>query len=125
YMIITSEVGILLPVLVGMYIPAIPFFWAMYQGLKLLNYIDDNTAFSEKSVTAIRNIKYCAAFVSISYTLMLPYVRFVSERNDAPGVVILCVFFAFASLIVAVFAAVLQKLLQTAIDIKSENDLTV
>ncbi|WP_423784009.1 DUF2975 domain-containing protein [Francisella tularensis] len=33
--------------------------------------------------------------------------------------------FIFATLIVGVFAAVLQKLLQNAIDIKNENDLTV
>jgi capsular polysaccharide biosynthesis protein len=31
----------------------------------------------------------------------------------------------FASLVIAVFAAVLQKLIKNAIDIKSENDLTV
>ena len=31
----------------------------------------------------------------------------------------------FASMVIAVFAAVLQRLLQEAIDIKSENDLTV
>ena len=32
---------------------------------------------------------------------------------------------AFAPLVVAVFAATLQKLLQNAMDIKAENDLTV
>jgi hypothetical protein len=31
----------------------------------------------------------------------------------------------FASLVIAVFTAVLQMLLKQAIDIKSENDLTV
>jgi hypothetical protein len=31
----------------------------------------------------------------------------------------------FASMVIAVFAAVLQRLLQEAIDIKSENDLIV
>jgi hypothetical protein len=31
----------------------------------------------------------------------------------------------FASMVIAVFAAVLQKLLQNAMDIKSDNDLTV
>jgi hypothetical protein len=31
----------------------------------------------------------------------------------------------FASMVIAVFAAVLQRLLQEAINIKSENDLTV
>jgi hypothetical protein len=125
YMIVSSDVGLLFPILIGMYFPAIPFFWAMYQGIKLLNYIDAGTAFSEKSVSAIWNIKYCAALVSIFYTCMLPYVHYVSAINDAPGVVILCIFFAFSSLIIAVFAAVLQKLIQTALDIKTENDLTV
>jgi len=32
---------------------------------------------------------------------------------------------SFTSAVIAVFAAVLQKLLKEAIDIKSENDLTV
>ncbi|MDG0933775.1 DUF2975 domain-containing protein, partial [Bacillus paranthracis] len=31
----------------------------------------------------------------------------------------------FASLVISVFAAILQRLLQEAIHIKSENDLTV
>jgi len=31
----------------------------------------------------------------------------------------------FASVVIAAFAALLQKLLQNAIEIKSENDLTV
>jgi hypothetical protein len=38
------------PILLGMYVTAIPFFIVLYQGLKLLNYIDKNTAFSELSV---------------------------------------------------------------------------
>jgi capsular polysaccharide biosynthesis protein len=33
--------------------------------------------------------------------------------------------FVFASMVIAVFAAVLQKLLKNAIDIQSELDLTV
>ena len=33
--------------------------------------------------------------------------------------------FPFASIVIAVFAAVLQMLLKNAIDIKSENDLTI
>lgn len=125
YMIISSDTGLLLPVLIGMYIPSVPFFIALYQGHKLLNFIDAEAPFSEQSVSAIWVIKYCAAIVSIFYAAMIPYVHYVSIQNDAPGVVILCGFFVFASLIVSVFAAVLQKLVQSALDIKTENDLTV
>jgi len=35
------------------------------------------------------------------------------------------IIFIFVSIVIAVFAAVLQRLLQDAIDIKLENDLTV
>ncbi|MGV2488281.1 UNVERIFIED_CONTAM: DUF2975 domain-containing protein, partial [Bacillus mycoides] len=49
----------------------------------------------------------------------------VAERDDAPGIIILGMLLIFASMVIAVFAAVLQRLLKDAIDIKSENDLTV
>ncbi|MGO4375941.1 DUF2975 domain-containing protein, partial [Paenibacillus sp. MCAF20] len=45
--------------------------------------------------------------------------------DDAPGIILVGMVLIFASLVIAVFAAVLQKLLKEAIDIKSENDLTV
>ncbi|MGV2643750.1 DUF2975 domain-containing protein, partial [Clostridium perfringens] len=47
------------------------------------------------------------------------------EKDDAPGIILIGMALIFASIVIAVFAAVLQKLLQEAIDIKSENDLTV
>lgn len=46
--------------LVNLYAAAIPFYFALYQAFKLLTYIDRNKAFSELSVTALKNIKYCA-----------------------------------------------------------------
>jgi hypothetical protein len=125
YAIITNEVGMYFPILLGMYIPAVPFFFALWQGWKLLDYIDKGIAFSELSVAAIRYIKYCAAFVSVFYALALPYIFYVADKDDAPGVVVIGIVFAFAPLVIAVFAAVLQRLLQAAIEIKSENDLTV
>ena len=56
---------------------------------------------------------------------MMPFVIYVADKDDAPGAVGIGLVIIFASLIIAVFAAVLQRLLQNAIDIKSENDLTV
>jgi hypothetical protein len=55
----------------------------------------------------------------------LPFVYLVADLDDAPGLMIIGMVPIFASLVIAVFAAVLQKLLQEAIDIKSENDLIV
>jgi hypothetical protein len=49
----------------------------------------------------------------------------VAERDDAPGIILIGLVIIFASMVIGVFAAVLQKLLTNAIEIKSENDLTV
>ncbi|QWU15223.1 Protein of unknown function [Paenibacillus sophorae] len=115
----------LYPVLIGMYAAAIPFFFALYQSFRLLSYIDNNIAFSELSVRALKNIKYCAITISILYGACLPFLFVMAQEDDAPGLAALGLVIIFASFVIAIFAAVLQKLLKNAIDIKSENDLTV
>jgi hypothetical protein len=108
-----------------MYIPAIPFFIALYEALKLLNYIDRNKAFSPLSVKVLKNIKYCGVAISVLYTVGMPYIYYAAERDDAPGVIVIGLVIIFASFVIAVFAATLEQLLHNAIAIKSENDLTV
>ena len=49
----------------------------------------------------------------------------VAEVDDAPGLIAFPLIIIFASFVIAVFAAVLQRLLKEAIDIKSDNDLTI
>jgi hypothetical protein len=107
------------------YASAIPFYFALYQAFKLLRYIDKNEAFSEISVNALRKIKFSAITISTLHLLVLPLFFLFAEMDDAPGVVIVGLIIPFASMVIAIFAAVLQKLLKNAIDIKSENDLTI
>ncbi len=109
----------------GLYLSVIPFFIALYQGLKLLNYIDKNTAFSQASVDALKLIKYCGVAISLCYASGIPYLFHVAELDDAPGLGLMALAFACVPLVVTTFAGVLQKLFQNVINIKSENDLTV
>ncbi|MED4728307.1 hypothetical protein D1872_185310 [compost metagenome] len=111
--------------LIDLYAAAIPFYFALYQAFKLLSYIDKNEAFSELSVRALKNIKYCAITISILYVVGMPLFYLIAEIDDAPGIILIGLVIIFASMVIAVFAAVLQRLLQEAINIKSENDLTV
>jgi hypothetical protein len=112
-------------ILTGVYATAISYFFALFQALKLLSYIDKNKAFSELSVKALKHIKYCAIIISIIYAGLAPLLYPIAEADDAPGLVGFPIIIIFASMVIAVFAAVLQKLLQEAIDIKSDNDLTI
>ena len=113
------------PFLTLLTVSTVPFFVALYQTLKLLQYIDTNKAFSGLAVNALKYIKYCALVFSVLYVASLPFIYRVADDVDAPGVMVIGVAMCFAPLVIAVFAAVLQKLLQSAIDIKAENDLTV
>ncbi|MDR4435294.1 DUF2975 domain-containing protein [Bacillus tequilensis] len=112
-------------VFIFLYVTAIPFYYALYQAFKLLNYIDKNKAFSKMAVKALKNITYCAVTISVLFAAGVPAFYFVAEIDDAPGIIVIGFVIIFASMVIAVFAAVLQKLLKEAIDIKSENDLTV
>lgn len=113
------------PMIIGVYATALAFFFALYQALKLLSYIDKNIAFSDLSVNALKNIKYCANTISIIYAGLIPFIFPIADADDAPGLVAFPIIIVFGSSVIAVFAAVLQKLLKEAIDIKLENELTV
>lgn len=122
---VSGNAGVYLPISVVVFLTAIPFFFALYQGLLLLRYIENGTAFSEISVKAIQKIKYCAFTISVLYAAGMPIIMYVADKDDAPGAVLIGLILIFAPLVTGVFAAVLEKLLQNAIEIKSENDLTV
>ena len=107
------------------YASAVPFYYALHQAFRLLQYIDRDAAFSEASVVALRRIKYCAAAIFACHVLVLPLFYLYALADNAPGVVIIGCVVPFACVVIAVFAAVLQKLLRHAIDIKTENELTI
>lgn len=111
--------------MIALYITALAYFIALYQSLKLLGYIDKGVAFSDLSVKALKNIKYCALAIAGIYILCLPAILYTAQVDDAPGLGGLGMVITFGAFVIAVFAAVLQKLLENAIEIKSENDLTV
>lgn len=111
------------PVLIGLYLTAIPFFVALYQAFKLLNYIGVKSAFAEQSVNALKGIKYCAYAISGLY--VAGSIILIALNALHPGIALIGFTITFASIVIAVFAAVLENLLKNAIEIKSENDLTV
>jgi hypothetical protein len=106
------------------YIGSIPFFAALYQAFKVLGYAEQNKIFSQAAVKALRTIKYCAiaiiGFVAVSVIFML-----FSDPDDRPAGVFMRILVTFPSIVVATAAAMFERILQNAVEIKSENDLTV
>lgn len=108
------------------YAASIAFFVALYKAFKLLGYIGQSKVFSSNSVNALKSIKYCAIVLSILIVAAGLYIRIFHSKDDDPaGFLAICFVTAFVSVVVATAAAIFQKLLQNAVDMKSENDLTV
>ncbi len=103
----------------------IPIYTALYQGFKILGFIDKGVAFSENSVNALRKIKISGGVITVMYLACYPFIFRAAETEDAPGMILIWAAICGIPVAVSVFAGVLEKLFKNAIDIKSENDLTV
>jgi hypothetical protein len=114
------------PFLAYVYIASIPFFVALYQAFKVLGYAGQNKIFSQAAVKALRTIKYCAIAVA-SFVVGAEAYLFIAIRgkDDIAGGVFIGILITFGSIVIATAAAVFEQILQNAVDIKSENDLTV
>ncbi len=113
------------PFIIYIYLASIPFFVGLYQAFKLLNLIDTNKAFSQGAVNTLKNMKYASLSLISFIALAMLYIRFAAGGDDPAGPTMLGIIASLAAAIIATAAAVFQKLLQNAVNIKSENDLTV
>jgi hypothetical protein len=114
------------PFLAYAYIASIAFFVALYQAFKLLGYVGIGDVFSQRSVKALRTIKYCSMSL-VGFLLGAEAYFFLVQRgkDDIAGGVMMGLFLIFVSVVVATAAAVFERTLQSAVELKSENDLTV
>lgn len=114
------------PFLAYAYSGSIAFFAALYQAFRLLGHVGRNEVFSQAAVNALRKVKYCALIVAI-FLLGAEGYFFIVQRgkDDIAGGVMLGLALMFISAIVATTAAVFEHTLQSAVQMKSENDLTV
>jgi hypothetical protein len=119
------------PFLAYVYVGSLPFFFGLYQAFTLLGYVSRGQAFSPAAVTALRYVKYCAlavvAFIIGAEAYIILHVRpqIVGVDDDNAGAVAMGIFITFVCIVTAAAAAMFERVLQSAVDLKSENDLTV
>ncbi len=115
------------PFLAYAYTASIAFFIALYQACKVLGYIRQNKTFSQATVKALRSIKHCAITL-IAFIVGAEAYFFIIQRSkedDIAGGVMMGLVMIFISVIVATVTGMFERILQNAVDIKSENDLTI
>jgi hypothetical protein len=115
------------PFLALVYAGSIPFFIALYRAIQALGYVGRNDVFSPEVVKALRTIKYCAlAIIGFVVVEELWILLISGGDNENPGApIFLGLLIVFPSIVVAATAGMFERILQNAVDLKSENDLTV
>src|SRR5436190_2853996 len=109
------------PFLAYAYVASIPFFAALYQAFKVLGYARQNKVFSQAAVRALRTIKFCAIAI-IGFVVVGEIFIVMGDSDDRAGGVFMGVLITFGSIVIATAAATFERILQNAVDMKSEND---
>jgi cytochrome bd-type quinol oxidase subunit 2 len=97
---------------------------SLFQAFKVLGYAGQNKTFSQPAVEALRTIKYCAMSI-IGFVAVGEVFIMLHNSDDRAGGVFMGILITFGSIVIATAAAMFERILQNAVDIKSENDLTV
>src|SRR5205807_4079331 len=108
------------PFLAYAYVASIPFFVALYQAFKVLGYAGQKQVFSQAAVKSLRTIKYCAISI-IGFVAAGEIFIMLGNSDDRAGGVFMGILITFGSIVIATASAMFERILQNAVDIKSEN----
>ncbi|MEZ5014403.1 MAG: DUF2975 domain-containing protein [Chitinophagales bacterium] len=114
------------PLILYGYATSVGFFVALLKVFKLLGAIGRDELFTLASVKKVRSMKYCAIIVGVMVIGAGVYIRLFHDPADDPaGFLGMSFLGAFVSAVVAIALSVFEKVLQRAVDMRSENDLTI
>lgn len=102
------------PFLAFVYAGSIPFFVALFQGLKLIQFVGDNRVITIPAIKAVQTIRYCAltliCFIAIAEVIIL-----FNDSDDRAGGVMIGVALTFGSSIVAAASYLFEGSLKDAL----------
>jgi len=108
------------PFLAYIYLAFVPFFVGLYQAFKILGYGGRNEISFQRSVRALRIVKYCALTTAIFILGAEAYLFvFMRGKDDIAGGAMMGGFIILVSSIIATAAAVFERISQNAVEIKS------
>lgn len=115
------------PFLMLVYAGSIPFFVALHRVIQALGCVARNEVFSPGVVRALQTIKYCArAIIGFVVVEELWILVISGSDNDNPGApILLGLLIVLPSIVVATTAGMFERVLQKAVEMKLESDLTV
>jgi hypothetical protein len=113
------------PFLAYAYLASLLFFFGLHQAFKLLGYAGRNQTLTQPAVDALGRIRNCAFLTAGAILAAIVYIRLAAGQDDPAGAMALGLAAIFAAVVIGTAAAIGERVLQNAVDIKRENDMTV
>ncbi|MDO5063007.1 MAG: DUF2975 domain-containing protein [Peptostreptococcaceae bacterium] len=111
------------PCLIFIWIACIPIYMALYQAWMIFTNVGEDNSFCEDNMLRLKKISRLSIVVVMMYSLAAFGLLFM---NLVSIYIFLAIFvILFASIFVAVSSAVLSHLVNKAVELKNENDLTI
>lgn len=110
------------PFLAYMYVASIPFFVALYKGLKVLRYAAKDKTFSEESIKALGVIKYCAMSIVGFGIGAEAFIMLNSGSDDKAGGVFIGLLIILISGVAVSAASMFERTLKRGVDMRPQNN---
>lgn len=111
------------PWLVFLWLTGIPCYAALYLGWQIADLIGKDRSFSAPNARNLKRISYLAAGDAALFFIGNVVLLLLSMSH--PGVVLLSLLIVFAGIAIAVAAAALSHLVQKAVALQEQSDLTI
>lgn len=110
---------------ISLYLSAIASLLIIYYMYRMLGLVDNDRAFSAMSLIYVRAIFRLTIMEFIVLIGTVPFVYYIADNDDAPGVMIIGLGMLIIPLAVATFVSIIGKLLKNAIELKLDYELTI
>lgn len=110
---------------ISLYLSAIASLLIIYYMYRMLGLVDNDRAFSAMSLIYVRAIFRLTIMEFIVLIGTVPFVYYIADNDDAPGVMIIGLGMLIIPLVVATFVSIIEKLLKNAIELKLDYELTI
>lgn len=110
---------------ISLYLSAIASLLIIYYMYRMLSLVDNDRAFSVMSLIYVRAIFRLTIMEFIVLIGTVPFVYYIADNDDAPGVMIIGLGMLIIPLAVATFVSIIEKLLKNAIELKLDYELTI
>ncbi|MEX1551316.1 DUF2975 domain-containing protein [Enterococcus sp. C50] len=110
---------------ISLYLSAIASLLIIYYMYRMLSLVDNDRAFSAMSLIYVRAIFRLTIMEFIVLIGTVPFVYYIADNDDAPGVMIIGLGMLIIPLAVATFVSIIEKLLKNAIELKLDYELTI